>query len=89
MLNTLYHIEGYIIAHTHVLDYLDQYVVLKKEEAKKNIDLGLMTLPQYSQEMKDIEVMDNGLKEVVQRFKGVRDNYVEILAQQRMKLNAK
>lgn len=89
MLNTLYHIEGYIIGHNHVIDYLDQYLKIKKSDAKQNVENGIITLEQYSLEMDKLEVMKECVKELSDRFESVRNDYLEILAEQRKNLHGK
>lgn len=88
MLNSLYHIEGYIIAHNHILNYLEEYVGLKKTDFKNYITDGLITLPEYSEAMDKLEASETSLNEIKKYLNNVRQNYVDILVEQRKKQDA-
>jgi hypothetical protein len=75
MLNTLYHLEGYIIAHKDVLQYLDNYLELKKADA----NAGLIAIPEYN---KSIELVG----ELKTYFSDVKENYENILSKQRNRI---
>ncbi len=72
MLNTLYHIEGYIIAHKDVVQYLDKYLIIKKADASA----GLIGIPEYNKSIQLVE-------ELKSYFSEVKQDYENILAKQR------
>lgn len=87
MLNTLYHIEGYIFAHNHVIDYLDQYKDIKESIIKDAYNEGLISLEEHKERQKDLRFIDQHIRELKGYFDSVRQNYIMILEDQRKKIH--
>jgi hypothetical protein len=75
MLNTLFHIEGYIIANNDIVIYLNNYLDSKKKELSD----GVITIPEYNVLEREVRLLTN-------HFKDMRDSYNELLTSQRNRI---